>query len=312
MNRSYLLDLLRVFAIGLVFVAHIGQYLGSDIGGFFGIKNFYFVSLGGVGVTLFLILSGLLAGLTEANRKTAYSSYLLKKVLRIYPLYWLSVISSFIFFITINSSGKWFPSGFSTDLFGSLTGFYSWLGMWGGPYNPPSWFIALIMALYGLFPLMAWAMKKQPHLSLLILFFISIGSRLYVGENGLAFGEGHFWDGVVEYGYRQFGFMPGRPTDWFPLCRVFEFGLGIYLALTLNKKVWFVLQLPGKKTVAWLSDLSFPLFLVHYPMLFLLEWFEGLGTPLAISAYLIAVTGLAYPLSKLDEKFPRKKLLAKS
>jgi len=52
----------------LVFVAHFGQLFDHDSGGFFGIKNFYYVSLGGVGVTVFLILSGILLGLTEGNK----------------------------------------------------------------------------------------------------------------------------------------------------------------------------------------------------------------------------------------------------
>ena len=86
MRRSVLLDLLRILAIVLVFIAHFGQLLGSPVGGFFGIKNFYYVSLGGVGVTLFLILSGLLAGLTSASKQTGYLDYLIKKLLRIYPV----------------------------------------------------------------------------------------------------------------------------------------------------------------------------------------------------------------------------------
>lgn len=315
MNRSLLLDLLRIFAIALVFVAHIGQALGHESGNFFGIKNFYFVSLGGVGVSLFLILSGLLAGLTEAGRKSRYGEYLLKKILRIYPLYWLAVISSFLLFQLAEDQllkpGNWFPSGPGTDLLGSLTGFYSWLGLWGGPYNPPSWFIALIMVLYALFPLLAWTITRRPHLSLLVLLAISIGSRLYLGRYGLPFGESHFWDGAVEYTYRQFGFMPGRPTDWFPLCRVFEFGLGSYLALNVNRDWWFALRLGQTRLVNFFSDLSFPLFLVHYPLLFTLEEFQGWGmtTPLAISIYLALSVALAYPLSRLDQQVPRQKIV---
>ena len=57
--RVYLLDLVRVFAISLVLVAHIGQKIGSPVGAFFGIQNFYYVSLGGVAVSIFLVLSGM-------------------------------------------------------------------------------------------------------------------------------------------------------------------------------------------------------------------------------------------------------------
>ena len=91
MERSVVLDLLRIAAIGLVFVAHFGQILGHWSGDFFGLKNFYYVSLGGVGVTMFLVLSGILAGLTDFPKQTPYFRYLFKKMLRIYPLYWLSI-----------------------------------------------------------------------------------------------------------------------------------------------------------------------------------------------------------------------------
>jgi peptidoglycan/LPS O-acetylase OafA/YrhL len=69
MNRSILLDILRIFAIALVFVAHFGQLVDTSAGDFFGLKNFYYVSLGGVGVSLFLVLSGLLAGLKGSSSK---------------------------------------------------------------------------------------------------------------------------------------------------------------------------------------------------------------------------------------------------
>jgi peptidoglycan/LPS O-acetylase OafA/YrhL len=86
MNRSILLDSLRILAILLVFIAHAGQLLDHASGDFFGWKNLYFVSLGGVGVTIFLLLSGILAGLSDPSRQESYLTYLLKKARRIYPL----------------------------------------------------------------------------------------------------------------------------------------------------------------------------------------------------------------------------------
>lgn len=88
MKRSLVLDILRILAISLVFLAHFAQELDWDAGGgFFGIKNFYYVSFGGVGVSLFLILSGVLAGLSDSRKQLSYLKYLTKKVFRIYPLY---------------------------------------------------------------------------------------------------------------------------------------------------------------------------------------------------------------------------------
>ena len=270
MNRSILLDILRISAIALVFVAHFGQLVDTSAGDFFGLKNFYYVSLGGVGVSLFLVLSGILAGLGGSSPKAGYVTYMLKKVLRIYPLYLMSVPLAIMgyFLGSLLLEGdipKLFPNGFITDMIGSITGFYSWTGLWGGPYNSPSWFIALIMTMYALFPIIFFVMKKQRHLVIVILLSVSLASRYYVGQEGVPFVDTTFFEDVKSWFYRRYGFMPGRPGDWFPPCRVFEFGLGVYLAMMLPRATWFVLQTGFNRTIQFLSDLAFPLFLIHYP-----------------------------------------------
>jgi peptidoglycan/LPS O-acetylase OafA/YrhL len=318
MKRSHLLDLLRITAIGLVFAAHFDQLLRSPLGGFFGIKNFYYVSLGGIGVSLFLILSGILAGLTDANRDSSYLRYLVKKILRIYPLYLMSVplaVAGYLLsgMVMDGDIPKLFPNGFWGDLAGSLTGFYSWFGLWGGPYNSPSWFIGLIMSMYGLALPLLYAMKRQPHLTLLLLLAVSVASRWYVGQEGLYVFDPSLYENLKGWVYRWFGFMPGRPTDWFPPCRVFEFGLGIYLALVLPRGFWFKIDLPTflNKSVTFLSDIAFPLFLIHYPFLFVVKFcVDEWSVPhwAAITLFMLSVSVIGWFLSRLDSQFPRKQI----
>lgn len=322
MARSVLLDLLRIVAISLVFVAHFGQVLDHWSGDFFGIKNFYYVSLGGVGVSMFLVLSGLLAGMSDLPKRAQYPSYLLKKVIRIYPLYWLSIPIVMIAYLLegLMIDGEWrklFPNGLITDAMGSLTGFYAWFGLWGGPYNPPSWFIALIISLYALFPMMAFCLRRWPNTTLLILLLISLVSRWYVGRYGVPFVANHWLDNVEGWVYRLYGFMPSRPGDWFILCRIFEFGLGTWLALKLKPSSWALLNgLPTflKKTIAVLSDMSFALFLIHVPLLFLLTWLLKIGLNAAISIVLVLILCflLAHFLQYLDQKIPRKLWFSKA
>ena len=309
MNRSLLLDSLRILAITLVLIAHIGQLFGHHIGDFFGWKNIYFVSLGGVGVSLFLILSGLLAGLSDSARPLGYLRYLLKKARRLYPAYWLSLPLALLGYLlgeSLLSGGlpRLFPNGFLTDLIGSLTGFYAWAGLWGGPYNPPSWFLSLIMSLYLLCPVLIWLIQRWSHYTLLGLFCISLGTRYYVGQWGLPFIEPSLLDQVEGWLYRWYGFMPGRPGDWFPPCRLFEFGLVIYLAHMLPRAAWFSLSLPGSHLIRKLSDLAFPLFLVHYPFLFLIIWLTNLGVPVPVATglYLIFALMLAQLIDRLDKR----------
>jgi peptidoglycan/LPS O-acetylase OafA/YrhL len=317
MNRSILLDILRIFAIAMVLVAHFGQLVDSPTGKFFGLKNFYYVSLGGVGVSLFLVLSGILAGLGGSSHKVGYVTYMLKKVLRIYPLYLMSVPLAMMGYILGSyllegHIPKLFPNGFSADMVGSLTGFYSWMGLWGGPYNSPSWFIALIMTMYASFPMIFFFMKKQRHLAIVILLCISLASRYYVGQEGVPFVDTTFFEEIKSWFYRRYGFMPGRPGDWFPPCRVFEFGLGVYLALLLPRATWFVFQTRFNRPIQFLSDLAFPLFLIHYPFLFLVIYLEETGLPLALSitASLALITGVSYLVNLTDQRVPRKRIIA--
>lgn len=317
MNRSLLLDFLRVFAIALVFIAHFGQVLDHSAGSFFGVKNFYYVSLGGLGVSLFLILSGVLAGLGGSSKNESYLLYMLKKVLRIYPLYLLSVPIAIVGYLLggLLMEGdlpELFPNGFLVDLLWSITAFYSWAGMWGGPYNSPSWFIALIMVMYALFPLLFFCIKRAPHITLAVLLAVSVLSRWYIGQEGIPFIAGSLFDELKGWAYRQYGFMPGRPGDWFPLCRVFEFGLGIYIALRVPKTFWFRLQFRFTQPVRVLSDLAFPLFLIHYPFMFLVLWFAELGLHLylSIGVYLCLLFVAAWWVNSLDNRVPRKRIIA--
>lgn len=320
MERSVLLDLLRITAIVLVFVAHFGQLLDTQAGTFFGIKNFYYVSLGGVGVTLFLVLSGVLAGLMDMQRPIFYPTYLFKKVLRIYPLYWMTIPLSMLGYVLngLMMDGTWmtlFPNGFVQDISGSLTGFYALMGLWGGPYNPPSWFIVLIMTLYIVFPVMAYFMRRASNITLLSLLIISLLSRWYVGQYGVPFVPSNWFDDIENWAYQLYGFMPGRPGDWFVLCRLFEFGLGVWLALTLTPRVWAVFNgLPHwlKRSISVLSDLSFPLFLLHYPFLFLAVWLSELGMNVSVAIVILIALLLLMALyvQKIDNKMPHKAWLA--
>jgi peptidoglycan/LPS O-acetylase OafA/YrhL len=186
------------------------------------------------------------------------------------------------------------------------------MGLWGGPYNPPSWFIALIISMYALFPMLAWFIKRSPHLTLIALLMISVLSRWYVGQYGLPLLPDSLLDQVEGWLYRLYGFMPGRPGDWFPPARVFEFGLGIWLALVVPASFWQKFNLSSGKAIAFFSDLSFPLFLIHYPFLCLVPWMTEMGIPAAIAivGLILFLTLIAYRMNRLDSHVPRRKLMA--
>ncbi len=236
-THYFIFDLLRIIAITLVVTAHLAQTLRIPIlDGFYGIPHFYYVSLGGVGVSIFLLISGAVLGLSSPKD---YKTFVVHRLYRIYPAYWCSVVIILMGYAIRSHLPKLEPM----DLLLAFTGMYSLAGRWSGPLNGVYWFIGLIMILYLIYPLIAESTRKWGYVALLGLLIISVLSRWYLGQI-----EGN-----------------GRMIDWFPLCRVFEFGLGVFIV----ERELFPKALTTHKVVYILSNLSFYIFLIHSPLLFL-------------------------------------------
>jgi peptidoglycan/LPS O-acetylase OafA/YrhL len=250
-ERILFFDMLRILAILIVVLGHVCAALGSP--GWYGIQNFDYTSFAGTGVTLFLIVSG--AALTVSHPRIKideYKEFVFKRAIRIYPAYWIAcamaVLVAYLFayqnFL-----------GFSLIQYVlTFSGFYAFLGgqfggSFGGPILAVGWYIGLIISLYLLYPLIARLFDRDPYIAIVALFAVSIISRLFCG-----YLQSH------GYGYRM--------TDWFPLCRVFEFGLGIYLIRT---GLYLKINLNGiaRRLIVFGSELSFYVFLAHYPFIFL-------------------------------------------
>jgi len=281
-ERYVFLDLVRSFAITLVLSAHIGQQMNSPIGQFAGIQGFYFVSLGGVGVTLFLILSGIVLELTYGPTKISYRAFMLNRILKIYPVYYIALglgISIFVIrtYHVSGSIGSPWMIGIIPNLAACITGFYAFLGQFSGPFVGTSWFIGVIMSMYFIFLPLSSIVRRYPHHTLIITFFIEVGSRIVIGQCEL---------------------VPNRPLDWFPLCRIFEFVLGIYLAHAVNADIWSCLNHCTRTgtITKFVGELSFPLFLVHYPLLFAVSYLPRLNVNqyLAIIIYISVSTWISW------------------
>jgi peptidoglycan/LPS O-acetylase OafA/YrhL len=249
MSRSVLLDFIRILSVGTVAGVHILQIKRSPLGEPFGVPGFYFVSIGGVAVTVLLILSGLVLGLKYKKMQISYLSFLKKRCFRLYPSYYLILVIGVILYavrsiydLPPNEQLTW------SDIPFSLSATYAFVGRWGGSLVPTSWFLGLIVSLYALYPLIAPRFLNRPHSSLFILLIVSLVSRLVLGRFNISF---------------------ERPLDWFPLCRIFEFAFGIYLARIIHPTFWTLLN--GNESVtrvtSYMAALSFPFYLVHSPVL---------------------------------------------
>jgi len=170
MVRSISLDVVRIIAIALLLTSHIAGIIHNPIGGTFGIKGFYYVTLGGLAVSIFLILSGITLGLQYSNMNISYYNFILKRFYRIYPIYYMSIILSIFILIIKNYYFTGilsipFQSFNISNIVLSITGFYAFAGKWGGPFVGTSWFIGVIISMYLLYPVISILIKKWPHYS---------------------------------------------------------------------------------------------------------------------------------------------------
>ena len=89
----------------------------------------------------------------------------------------------------------------------------------------------------------------------------------------------------------------------------------MYLAHSIKPKFWLSLNKVGPLApiLAFISDISLPLFLVHFPLMFLITHFTraGVKTILAVTIYLVVCIIISYIILLIDKLVPRKAILAR-
>jgi len=237
-ERLLFIDLLKLIGIILVVWEHIvATYQWKNFLFYIIIPKVIFLDMGVLGVALFLFASGAsLAQNTKINNIGDIPKFYIKRFLRIYPAYWTAIILCIVFSSTLLQ----FNFRNCIEL---ITGFQAYLADFNGPLNYAFWFIGLIICLYLIYPILDYLFKRKPHLTIISLFFISLFSRIIFNE------------------FNNFGM--DRPVEWFPLCRVFEFGLGIYII-----KIDFYPHIVNQSAlIRWLGNLSFYAYLIHVPLI---------------------------------------------
>lgn len=278
-RRIVFLDLLRVLAVLLVVFSH---YIDSPR--FLGIKDFYWVSIGGIGVTLAIVLSGMSLEYNHGGQKYRYGEFIWNRLMRIYPTYWLSLAAGVILGVTL------LPS----DVLGFLMTVTAFEVFEAKPWADLArlginWFVGLIVVLYFLYPFLSRAVRAHPRTTMLLALLVSVVSRSLVGR---------YW-------------MVERPTDWFPPCRLFEFTLGIWLVN--NRRAFsFLSNLRlrwGENVAAYFSNLSYPVYLVHLTVLgFISLYSTVIGNPLLFLLAFIAGTLVLSNIVFYVESFGRRQV----
>jgi len=152
---------LKGAAILMVIFAHIGYLLSTD-------NRFIFPLsiLGGVGVNLFLFLSGYGLAMSAFKKKLSPLKFYWKRVLKIFIPLWI-IIAGLVLIdkFWLGISWPW------QDVLKYVCGFFPTNNAFAD-FNSPLWFITLIIFYYLIFPFLFWT--KKPKLSALVIFIAGL------------------------------------------------------------------------------------------------------------------------------------------
>lgn len=193
------LDGLRFFAFLLVFLHHTTFYINSTLVGNFIFS--FFNKNGWIGVAFFFVLTGFLITLLllderKRNGFFSFKNFLIRRALRIWPLYYLAII--FGFFIIPFLYTNVFSQQFSfNEISPGLPWYLTFSGNWYVALNGYAdsnsrsisqlWAISLDQQLYFIWPMVLLFAKSFKSLLVINLstIFISISIRIYLKSTGV-------------------------------------------------------------------------------------------------------------------------------
>ncbi len=184
-NKIQSIQNLRGFAALAVLIHHIFLDTRSYGSNSFLINNFYNLEyFGNIGVDIFFIISGFIMVFIHGNdflKPHAVSTFLLKRIVRVIPLYWLltTVATFFLFFFP-----NLFGAGKTFEIFHTIASFLfiPWTNTAGGviPIIAPGWTLNYEMYFYLVFALFLF-FPKYVFIPLITLYFaVSVALHVFV------------------------------------------------------------------------------------------------------------------------------------
>ena len=160
-TRIFYLDLIRALAALLIVLTHFNNpYLAE--GGYV-LTNFPFgIYVGGLGVSLFLIISGAALTLTY-RRPINLKRFYWKRFLNIYPMFWTAWILATLYFF-VATGGRPPNSAPTRSLIFTVLGVDGLVANFHvrTAYLLGEWFLGFILLYYLVFPLLLWAIDRYP------------------------------------------------------------------------------------------------------------------------------------------------------
>jgi peptidoglycan/LPS O-acetylase OafA/YrhL len=321
---------LKGFAILAIFFAHIGYFLVSDTRFLFPLSI-----AAGVGVNLFLMLSGYGLVISSLSKPLSIIQFYKRRLLKIYSPFWLAflIFLGLDFFIL----GKAYSF---TYIWQSLIGFFPSAN--SSDINSPFWYFTLIVAYYLVFPLVFW--RKQPWVSAIILylagyFFLrweptEMHKVIWLYEvHILAFPLGVLLGSLVTK-YKGSLFQAKVNTIWGKITRrnwlniigycifvLFLSGLVVYTAYYSNIEgtrwqeeytsiitclaliILFSIKKIESRLFYWFGFFSYEVYLLHWPILSRFDIFYSWAPAwLATVLYLLFFLGVSWLVKKIINK----------
>jgi peptidoglycan/LPS O-acetylase OafA/YrhL len=180
LKRQFEFDFMRSIAILLILLTHLPGY---GIGSLTSINEFFHV--GHLGLGLFIFMSGYLLYATTSNLKSGnIFSFYKKKLIRIYPLYLIALISFFITFeLIFKDIGFDFALPFKASFTSYLIHFLGAQVLLAPEYVTPIltlWYIGLILLYYLLYPVLVIKSRNLNDIVLRSIFIVVIFAALHV------------------------------------------------------------------------------------------------------------------------------------
>lgn len=206
----------RAIAAYMVFIHHFNPYANNENHK----RLLYFFTEFNVGVTLFFVLSGFLIGYRYFGfSKLDFKQYIVNRIARIYPMYFLLTIATFIFLFITKSESIGENIKLLTLNITFLRGYFQDIKFSG---ISQGWSLTVEETFYFLAPVIFVLLKRKKIFWIILpLFFLGIGFVLvYVFKNNNCYGFMSTNQFMLRYTF---------------LGRSAEFFIGIGLAVFYNK-----------------------------------------------------------------------------
>ncbi len=319
---------LKGFAILIILFSHVCYFLDIN-------QHFLFPLgiMAGVGINLFLFLSGYGLTVTSMAKPLSIGKFYLKRLSKLYIPFWLVLI----FFALLDFFILKINYGWPT-LVSSFLGWFGHANLYTD-INSPFWYFSYIVAYYLIYPLVF--MKKAPWVSALIIFglsYFAINSNPYVLRNVHGLWVSHLYafplGMIFAYLFTKFDIFKKffdrlkKAPMWFyyPLVAgliyficYFAYHSGVGESLVLEERISLmvvgailILFLIKKIDIKFLSItgmFSYEIYLLHWPIMYRYDFlFKYFPAWLAMALYVVVFIGLGWIMQKGIGLFGRKKV----